>query len=159
MGTYKIGIYNPQNILQGTISDGTYAIKYSPLENQATSSVSSSSPYIKISNSGAVSPDTAMLGSSQNNWGCTKDKKTGLIWEIKTTDDGLRDTIKVYTYPQAKKFVDNVNTQMLCGYSNWRIPTYRELYTLVGSSKTIDPTYFQTLKMIGIGHLMEVEQQ
>lgn len=38
------------------------------------------------------------LGSNLNDWGCTRDNVTGLIWEIKTDDGGLRDKDWLYTW-------------------------------------------------------------
>ena len=115
----------------------------------------STSGYTKISNTGATLPDTAVLGSGSNDWACTKDNKTGLIWEVKTTDGGLRDITKRYSnytidypndisngalqYPLSKfgditntdGFVNAVNSQILCGAANWRLPTKEEMVGLV----------------------------
>jgi hypothetical protein len=126
----KIGIYNEQDILQEI----------------------SLPPYTKISNSGAFLPDTALLGSGENEWACTKDNKTGLIWEIKTLD-GLRDKKKFYSnffwndsnnfnsneanyglYNNSDVFIKSVNKQSLCGFTNWRLPTMNELKSLVACS-------------------------
>lgn len=52
--------------------------------------------YTKISNNGIELTDSAALGSGPNDWGCTRDNVTGLIWEVKTNDNGLRD--KDHTY-------------------------------------------------------------
>jgi hypothetical protein len=115
----------------------------------------STSGYTKISNSGIALPDTAILGSGANDWACTKDNKTGLIWEVKTDDGGLRDIAKRYSnytidypndssnaalqYPLSKfgditntdGFVNAVNSQILCGAANWRLPTKEEMVGLV----------------------------
>ena len=97
--------------------------------------------YTKISNSGAVLPDTAVLGTGPNDWTCTKDNKTGLIWEVKTTDGKLRDMGNKYTNysgdnssTNADGFISEVNKQSLCGGANWRLPTKQELMTLVNCS-------------------------
>jgi hypothetical protein len=104
------------------------------------------SGYTKISNTGVALPDTAVLGSGSNDWACTKDNKTGLIWEVKTTDGGLRDMGKTYSNffagdtgygingngsGNSDTFVNNVNKQTLCGAENWRLPTTDELKNLV----------------------------
>jgi hypothetical protein len=101
-----------------------------------------SSAYTKISNTGATLPDTAVLGSGPNDWACTKDNKTGLIWEVKTDDGGLRDNNKTYTnffvgetgygeITNADFFVQSVNKQYLCGKNNWRLPSIEEGMTLM----------------------------
>jgi hypothetical protein len=61
-----------------------------------------SSQYVKVCNSGALQgekdcPANPKLGNKPTNWGCTQDKKTGLMWEIKTMDGGLRDLAKTYS--------------------------------------------------------------
>jgi hypothetical protein len=52
--------------------------------------------FTKISNRGAKLPATAPLGTGPDDWGCTYDNNTGLMWEVKTYDadpanKGLRD--------------------------------------------------------------------
>jgi hypothetical protein len=145
--SYKIGIYNAKGILQGSITDGTYTI-ISPLTTDTSITTipsTSSSVYVKISNEGATLADSAKLGTGANDWACTKDKKTGLIWEIKTTNDDLRDTIKTYTIAGALDFKSAVNSKSLCGSTNWRLPTNIELKLLLSTSKNepyIDTLYF-----------------
>jgi hypothetical protein len=147
--TYKIGIYDSKGLLQGTTIDGNYVIV----------STAVTTGYTKISNSGAVLPDTATLGSGENDWACTKDNKTGLTWEVKTDDGGWRD--KNWTYSWYKPSGDNggnegytditsgapncptkhncntygftkaVNVNGLCGKKDWRMPTVDELMNLV----------------------------
>ena len=147
--TYKIGIYDAKGVLQGSMIDGSYVIV-----STATSG------YTKISNSGAVLPDTATLGNGVNDWACTKDNKTGLTWEVKTDDGGLRDKDWRYSWyePDSSKnggfagytdttyrapdcstqnncntyaFTNAVNTKGLCGKNDWRMPTKEELMKLV----------------------------
>ncbi|MEI6745792.1 MAG: DUF1566 domain-containing protein, partial [Methylococcaceae bacterium] len=91
----------------------------------------SNSGYTKIANNGSMLPDSAKLGNASTDWTCTKDNKTGLIWEVKTTDGGLRDSAKTYTWNQGNDFASSVNGQRLCGFSNWRLPTKGELEGLV----------------------------
>ena len=109
----------------------------------------STAGYTKISNTGATLPDTAVLGSGSNDWACTKDNKTGLIWEVKTTDGGLRDMYKTYhnyfageagygVITNADFFVKEVNKQGLCGVNNWRLPTKEELEILFTKTSTVN---------------------
>jgi hypothetical protein len=145
--TYKIGIYDAKGVLQGTAIDGSYFI------------VSFSTGYAKISNLGKALPDTAVLGTGSNDWACTKDNKTGLTWEVKTNDAGLRSKFWRYSwykpigynggdvgYTDATQetpdcstkdncntyaFTNAVNAKGLCGKKDWRMPTADELMTLV----------------------------
>jgi hypothetical protein len=98
------------------------------------------------------------------------DSATGLTWEVKTNDGGLRDWRNSYTNldstTQAQKwngsayvaptlaeleaggnslgYVKAINTQGLCGYKDWRLPTEAELKTLLlpQTPVTIDSTWF-----------------
>lgn len=39
----------------------------------------------------------AAIGGAASNWACSRDHRTGLVWEVKTTDAGLRDRRWTYT--------------------------------------------------------------
>ncbi|RMX07086.1 DUF1566 domain-containing protein [Vandammella animalimorsus] len=85
---------------------------------------------------------------------CVKDNTTGLIWEGKLNQSGhLRHYENTYTNldnhqpGDASAYVATVNAQGLCGFSDWRLPTVRELQGLVDYSKphpgpTIDTDWF-----------------
>jgi hypothetical protein len=99
--------------------------------------------FVRVCNSGQNAgvggcPAVPVLGSGANRWGCTLDKVSGLMWEIKTTSGGPRDMNKLYGYTDyplipltgADTFAANVNASGMCGASDWRVPTYLELLTL-----------------------------
>ncbi len=56
--------------------------------------------FFKVSNKGKVLSDDA------KQWGCVQDKSTGLYWEVKTEDGGVRDYRKTYRWGDTK--VSNV---------------------------------------------------
>jgi len=74
-----------------------------------------------------------------NEWACTKDNNTNLIWSLQS---GFGDwtTYATATLPAT------TNTATRCGFSTgWRLPTRRELLTIVHngtSSPSIDTAYF-----------------
>ena len=122
--------------------------------------------FIKISSDGTELPESA------TEWSCVKDTVSNLIWEVKNNEDGLRDEDWTYvnnsnlsgsTAPVApadpvacgpladestcdtEAYKDAVNEESLCGASDWRIPTIRELLNLVNygnASPSIDVVYF-----------------
>jgi hypothetical protein len=127
--------------------------------------------FTKISNTGGELPLSATLGRGPNDWACTRDNATGLIWEVKTTEAGdPRDQSHVYTWfdsnspdgaPGARSghcllfacdtegFVEAVNRMGLCGASDWRLPTVRELREILHFGRyrpAIDPDFFPNTK-------------
>lgn len=84
-----------------------------------------------------VGADGAELPATATEWACVRDRLTGLTWEVKTDDGRLRDQNSTYTNFgdgrafDASAFAAAVNAQGLCGASDWRLPTQRELHGLV----------------------------
>jgi len=93
--------------------------------------------------------------------GCVQDNVTGLMWEVKTADGGLRDWHKTYTNysaaynpnnqygaaTDASGYVTAVNATSLCGHNDWRLPSADELQSIVDygvayPGPTIDATWF-----------------
>ena len=113
------------------------------------------------------------LDPAATNWQCAQSNDTGLIWEVKTRDGGLRDASYTYSWfaagdnnfrlPSGRTdggaclysdcdtgdYIERVNKQKLCGVSNWRLPTTEELSTIVHQSNYIpkvDLRYFPNAK-------------
>jgi hypothetical protein len=114
------------------------------------------------------------LGANPNDWACTRDNMTGLTWEVKVnnpahlrhmgwiyqwynsdpdTNGGNPGVVEKYATGWCKdalrcdteKYVADVNKTALCGYTDWRLPTARELLTLADAGKhdpAIDEDYF-----------------
>ena len=129
--------------------------------------------FSKITNDGSVlsaaaTPLATIGGTAPNDWACTRDNVTGLIWEVKTTS-GLRSQSHTYTWYQTgspdgsngvvsggacqtagrcdtEKFVQDVNAAGLCGTtSGWRMPSVKELEGVADLGRfdpAIDPMYF-----------------
>ncbi|MFI3122710.1 MAG: DUF1566 domain-containing protein [Methylococcales bacterium] len=152
-----------------TITVSNAVVTPPPATNTGTTTTTSK--YTKIANNGSSLPDSAQLGTNPTDWACTKDNNTGLIWEIKTNNGGLRDKDWTYSWyePDANKnggfegsqgtssnceksecntyaYANAVNTQGLCGVNDWRMPTKNELLDIVKSDTItllkIDINYF-----------------
>ncbi len=120
--------------------------------------------YTKLDASGNDLPYSAIA------WTCVRDNHTGLIWEAKVNNpDHLRYNGHSYSWynpdPDSNggnpgsegppfcaetqcdtyHYVQAVNTQSLCGASDWRMPTRMDLNSLVHHGRTdpaIDVTFF-----------------
>ncbi len=118
--------------------------------------------YTKVCNSGELAdsgscPADPALGSNANEWGCTQDNITDLMWEVKindvthlrhknwqyswyssdgTTNAGIPgtpdggDNCLDNTRCDTQKFLTDINTAGLCGHNDWRMPSARELESL-----------------------------
>jgi hypothetical protein len=76
--------------------------------------------------------------------GCVTIPATGLTWELKTDDGGIHDKDNTYRwggtgaqqtgslfYDDWNALLDTANSERLCGFDDWRVPTIDELKTLV----------------------------
>lgn len=129
--------------------------------------------FTKISNAGQSLPENAQLGPEADDWACTRDNVTGLLWEVKlNTATHLRHAGHSYTWfdPDSPDghagaagttascngslgaqtcnthhYVQAVRAEGLCGTNDWRMPTPRELETILHYGRTnpaIDTDYF-----------------
>lgn len=77
-------------------------------------------------------------GNGGDDWGCTRDNVTGLVWEVKTSDNESETLV----WDDAADYAASLD---LCGLSDWRLPTRRELYSIANLgrvSPALDTTYF-----------------
>jgi len=91
--------------------------------------------YSKIANDGSELPASATLGPGTKDWACTRDNVTGLIWEVKTSDGGVRDQDNTYNFDEAPTLATTVNQTGLCGATDWRVPNRQELLSLVNQAR------------------------
>jgi serine/threonine protein kinase len=120
--------------------------------------------FVKLDPQGRDLPDAATA------WSCVRDTVTGLTWEVKTDDGGLRDQDHSYSWydpnpetnggnPGAKGggecaegvrcdtagYVEAVNAARLCGADDWRLPSREALRSIVDYGRynpAIDTKYF-----------------
>jgi hypothetical protein len=128
-----------------------------------TGAGSSGFDFTKVCRSGAVAgegdcPPNPLPGNSADRWGCTRDNVTGLLWELKSAS-GLQSHDNTYSWfnPDSKvnggspgqnnggycqesqcdtlSYIKAVNSLKLCGTSDWRLPTKRELLSTVDNGR------------------------
>ena len=125
--------------------------------------------FSKVKNSGVIPESnnaSLALGAGAEDWGCTYDNTTGLMWEVKTTS-GLRSFINTYSWYSSnaanngggvgvssggncgfagrcdtEKFTQDVNAAGMCGHNDWRMPTLRELNGLMRFDSRIGGSQF-----------------
>ena len=116
--------------------------------------------YTKLGQNGVELPDTA---TQAEGWIMTRDNVTGLIWEIKTDDESIHDKDNTYTWydsnpatnggnagtpgdgTDTEDFINVLNAQHFGGFADWRMPTVKELSSLIDSSTNypaIDTAWF-----------------
>jgi hypothetical protein len=126
--------------------------------------------FIKLDDAGLPLPDQSVAFNVRP-WACVRDNVTGLVWEVKTDDDGLRDKDWRYSWfdtsgiadggdagqenrgacvnaadCDTQKYRDAVNAAALCGRTDWRLPVRSELLSIIhyGSSSAplVDADFF-----------------
>ncbi len=94
-----------------------------------------------------------LKGKSRPRTDCVLDNRTGLMWEGKPLDGGLRDATRTYTNlgnyssSDSSTYVAAVNAVSLCGYSDWRLPKGDELQSIMNfgigpPAPAIDTSWF-----------------
>ena len=84
------------------------------------------------------------LPVTDESWVMVRDNVTGLIWEVKRNDGSIHDKDDRYGEQQAQDvFIEQVNVENFGGYSDWRLPTIRELESITALGQ-IDPAVNET---------------
>jgi Protein of unknown function (DUF1566) len=93
------------------------------------------------------------LAEDAEQWTCVHDTATGLMWEVKSQDDAMRNSNNLYSWyiPEHKvlpgksdggrckggtdcdtnAYVQAMNERNYCGHNDWRLPTREQMQTLV----------------------------
>ena len=123
--------------------------------------------FTKIARNGNVLPDTAATGYGPSDWNCTRDNATGLTWDTNWEVPNFTftwystagnnggnagslgsngATCGYYVIPcNTAQWIIRANANSgMCGYTDWRLPTVRELQNLanVEASPAIAASYF-----------------
>lgn len=138
--------------------------------SQTQSSIESTKhlKYLKRDKSGNL------VSNNTKQWHCIEDTHNGLVWEVKSSDGGMRDKNNSYSWFQPENeaspgqehpgstdkgrcsgntdcdtysYIQAINEQKFCGYSDWRLPTKNEILSIVSLEKntsavTINSHYF-----------------
>ncbi len=119
-----------------------------------------------------MASDGELLSYDSTSWSCVLDKKTSLVWEVKSEDAGLQYSLNTYTWfdgttgrdngtfskncywgknCNTKSYVDDINKSGLCSYADWRLPSRAELNSIVDyyseSDTLIDSNFFPNTQM------------
>ena len=109
--------------------------------------------YAKLDYHGNELPYTA------TEWVMVKDNVTGLIWEVKTEDKSIQDKDNLFTWYNSNSgsnignvdgasiedYIDYLNYNHFGSFSDWRIPTLKELEQIVNMNQlfpAIDTRFF-----------------
>ncbi|MEJ8569352.1 DUF1566 domain-containing protein [Elongatibacter sediminis] len=118
----------------------------------------------------AVTATGTVLDAAQAPGVCARDEFTGLTWEVKTDDGGLRDARHTYSWfdpdeahggeldyrglpdggtcdgsaCDTSSYVAAVNETALCGHADWRMPSRDELGSISDPRRTTAPPTINT---------------
>lgn len=99
--------------------------------------------------------DGKLLDQKTERWSCIHDTQNGLMWEVKSNDDSMRDPNNLYSWFKSDEtlalangiadggrcqgdsacdtsaYVQAMNEQNFCGHNDWHLPTREQMQTLV----------------------------
>jgi hypothetical protein len=108
---------------------------------------------VAVPDDGAVKAGAA-LSYTDNGDGTITDNNTGLMWEKKDDSGGLHDKNNTYRWSGNGSeetiwdWLEDVNATGFAGHSDWRIPSAKELQSIVDYGRfgpAIDPVFGPTV--------------
>ncbi|MCK4792923.1 MAG: DUF1566 domain-containing protein [Desulfobacteraceae bacterium] len=130
-------------ILAGPVPDTGQTQSYTNTFGEDSDYTINPPSYTKLDDQGNDLPNSA------TEWVMVRDNVTGLVWEVKTDDGSIHDKDYKYTWydsnPQTnggnagtpgngtdtEDFIQVLNNANLGGFSDWRLPTVKELVSIV----------------------------
>ncbi len=121
--TYRVTltVTDDKGATNSTVQSITIGPKIVPVVEKA-----STKDFFKISMTGDVLPDSATIADKNftaNDWVCTYDSRTNLIWQVVTIEQTLNTTVDGLT--------QSFNAQNACGVTDWHAPGSDELRSLI----------------------------
>lgn len=105
--------------------------------------------------------DGALLDQKTEQWSCIHDTQNNLMWEVKSSDEGMRNTNNLYSWFKSddqisdgiadggrcqgdsacdtNAYVLAMNEQNYCGHNDWQLPTREQMQTLVYLKNNNEP--------------------
>ena len=143
-GNWGIGSQIRALTVAGRLPDTGQIYDYTDTVGEDSEYVINPPTYTKLDTSGNVLPDDA------DDWAMVRDDITGLIWEVKTDFDDIHNVDDTYTWQGAQdNFIAQLNNDNFGGYADWRLPTIKELYTLVNKGRhntAVNRDFFPNIK-------------
>jgi hypothetical protein len=106
------------------------------------------------------------LSENAEQWSCVHDSVKGLTWEVKSKEDGLRNTENLYSWfdPEESRsrgitdggrckgnadcdthaYIKAMNQERFCGHNDWRLPTREEMMSLVSNNESDEEVMINT---------------
>jgi hypothetical protein len=126
--------------LAGSVPDRAKTRSYTNTSGEDSDNTISPPSYTKLDAWGNALDDSAP------SWCMVKDNVTGFIWENKTDDGSIHDKDNIYTWDDAQGvFIKNLNDNCFGGFSDWRLPTIKELSSIVNRgtyNPAVNTAYF-----------------
>jgi len=141
----------------GRLPDGGQTQSYTGTFGEDSDYLINPPSFTKLDGNGNDLPDSVI------SWVMIRDNVTGLIWEVKTDDGSIHDKDNTYTWydsnpetnggdpgtpgdgTDTEDFINALNAANFGGFSDWRLPTIKELASVVNlgrSDPAIDTNYF-----------------
>ncbi len=106
----------------------------------------------------------AAIANWSGPWSCILDKSTGLIWENKDNNEGIHDANWTYSWSDgqglgvenrgdcnfdnrrcdSQDLIQSARQEKTCGLSQWRLPTAKELTTLINHTPPVGEPVIDT---------------
>jgi hypothetical protein len=135
-------------IYAGPIPDTGQRQSYTEINGEDSTYLINPQTFTKLDHSGNT------LSSLAESWAMVRDDVTGLIWEVKKSDQTIQDKSRQFSWydpsditnggysgtntdgTDTNDYIRTLNTHAYGGFTDWRLPNIHELATLLNMGKT-----------------------